>query len=381
MVIKILAINEIHNLDCLEGLKQLDNNSVHCCVTSPPYWGLRDYGVEGQIALEDTPEEYVENLVAILREVKRVLRDDGTLWLNLGDSYAGSWGSMSHDLKGKAKRAGTNARPPTSYKQQSLKPKDLVGIPWMVAFALRADGWYLRQDIIWHKPNAMPESVKDRCTKAHEYIFLFAKSEKYYFDANAIREENKDKYNGKRGTTKTRKKMQSAMRDMSDKDQMQKYSTQGRNKRTVWTIPTKPFKEAHFAVFPPDLIKPCILAGTSPRACEICGAPWKRVVKVESGQGEGKPYDSKRPDGLVFRGRNRPSKRTELGWYPTCSCKNEGTGRCIVLDPFMGSGTTGMVAAMHQRNFIGFELNQEYCEMAEKRIEPYLMQQPIFELL
>jgi len=317
----MLELNKIYNMDCLEGLKQLPDNSINCCVTSPPYWGLRDYGVEGQLGLESTPEEYVTKMVEVFREVKRVLRDDGTLWLNLGDSYAnanpGSGGQCK--LYG-AGRNMTEARY-TNIKRDvsSLKPKDLVGIPWMVAFALRADGWYLRQDIIWHKPNAMPESVKDRCTKAHEYIFLLTKNSKYYFNSDLIREPNQDKYDGKRGTTKTRTKFQSAMRTMSDKEEMKKYSTQGRNKRTVWNVPTKPFKDAHFAVFPPALIEPCILAG----------------------------------------------------------CPEGG----VVLDPFMGSGTTGMVAAMHQRNFIGFELNPEYCKMAEKRIEPYLMQQTIFELL
>jgi len=635
----MLELNKIYNMDCLEGLKQLDDNSINCCVTSPPYWGLRDYGVEGQFGLEDTPEEYVSKMVEIFREVRRVLRDDGTLWLNLGDSYSGNCSQASNNG-----RAGFgNARERlVNRKGEGLKPKDLVGIPWMVAFALRADGWYLRQDIIWRlsggtrvyaktqkgegpmlikdlvrldpstvqlwnghkwtqvlgwsqtprpdvtyeielrsgerigctaghiwptqrgnvradelrvgdviqtcrlpepenpkrpdglddeivgwfvglyiaegsrsdytiqiaghageterfkrlqtlaeayhgtcrmhrtggnsatinlhgpvlngiidtyvagrtahdkhlhprcwqrsnaflaailmgylsgdghydkannryrigftnndnwaadlrtlcarlgyslrlkrvqhtsggkkfpgyrgqirlevsdhhnnrpdsevvairrsrarqfwdigvqdepnlfalasgvlthnsKPNAMPESVKDRCTKAHEYIFLLTKNSKYYFNSDLIREPNQDKYDGKRGSTKTRTKFQSAMRTMSDKEEMKKYSTQGRNKRTVWNIPTKPFKEAHFAVFPPALIEPCILAG----------------------------------------------------------CPEGG----VVLDPFMGSGTTGMVAAMHQRNFIGFELNPEYCKMAEKRIEPYLMQQTIFELL
>ena len=638
----MLKINQIHCMDNRIGLKMLDDNSINCCITSPPYWGLRDYGVEGQIGLEKTPEEYVAKMVEVFREVKRVLRDDGTLWLNLGDSYAMKFGGGKGRKSGTTKAAVDEIEKPPREIPPGLKPKDLVGIPWMVAFALRADGWYLRQDIIWclsggtrvyvktqkgempmtikdlvrldpstvrlwngekwtrvlgwsqtprpdvayeielrsgerigctaghvwptergnvrteelqvgdviktcrlpepenvkqpsglddelvgwfvglyiaegsrsgdaiqiashtqelerfeklknvaeayhgtcrmhktggnaatinlyghvltgildtyvsgrtakdkhlsvrcwqrsdgflmavlkgylsgdghydeandryriaftnndnwaadlrtlcarlgvslrlkrakntingrefpgyrgqirlsvsdhhnnkpdgeivairrsrarqfwdigvedephlfalasgvlthnSKPNAMPESVKDRCTKAHEYIFLLTKNSKYYFNSDLIREPNQDKYDGKRGPTKTRTKFQSAMRTMSDKEEMKKYSTQGRNKRTVWTIPTKPFKEAHFATYPPDLIKPCILAG----------------------------------------------------------CPEGG----VVLDPFMGSGTTGMVAAMHQRNFIGFELNPEYCKMAEKRIEPYLMQQTIFELL
>jgi len=313
----------IYQGDALEVLRSLPSGSVHCCVTSPPYWGLRDYGVEGQLGLESTPEEYVSKMVEIFREVKRVLRDDGTLWLNLGDCYyRSSMTGGTNSLESSAKRKERMFKKPSNcvpkQGKSQLKPKDLVGIPWMVAFALRADGWYLRQDIIWHKPNAMPESVKDRCTKAHEYIFLLTKNSKYYFNSDLIREPNQDKYDGKRGSTKTRTKFQSAMRTMSDKEEMKKYSTQGRNKRTVWNIPTKPFKEAHFAVFPPALIEPCILAG-----CPAGG---------------------------------------------------------VVLDPFMGSGTTGMVAAMYQRNFIGFELNPKYCKMAEKRIGPYLMQQTIFEL-
>lgn len=320
----MLEINKIYNMDCMEGLKQLDDNSINCCVTSPPYWGLRDYGVEGQLGLESTPEEYVSKMVEIFREVRRVLRDDGTLWLNLGDCYSGSCQTGGvNSISGKGK-----SQPHVKHKRNTnLKPKDLVGIPWMVAFALRADGWYLRQDIIWHKPNPLPESVKDRCTKAHEYIFLLSKSQHYYYDHEAIKEPAA--YDGRKDTLmKGSPKYEKCVvpgqvahsiaakgRERWKKNERGEYV---RNKRSVWTIPTKPFKEAHFATFPPDLIKPCILAG----------------------------------------------------------CPKNG----IVLDPFMGSGTTGMVAAMYQRNFIGFELNPEYCKMAEKRIEPYLMQQTIFEL-
>ena len=189
----MLELNKIYNMDCLKGLKQLHDNSINCCVTSPPYWGLRDYGVEGQFGLEKTPEEYVSKMVEVFREVKRVLRDDGTLWLNLGDSYCGSGkGTAFYPENAALYKQGTNkgtVDKPNIIKikpQNGLKAKDLVGIPWMVAFALRADGWYLRQDIIWHKPNPMPESVTDRCTKSHEYIFLFSKSPHYYYDAEAI---------------------------------------------------------------------------------------------------------------------------------------------------------------------------------------------------
>lgn len=284
--------------------------SINTCVTSPPYWGLRDYGVDGQLGLEPTPEEYVANLVEVFREVRRVLRDDGTLWLNLGDTYAGSWGSASHDINGKARRTGTNQRPPTSYKQKGLKPKDLVGIPWRVAFALQADGWYLRSDIIWHKPNPMPESVTDRPTKAHEYIFLLSKSQKYYYDADSIKEPSSDLEKSKKqyekpfGGKKAEELLKTdqvhtriiGMREFDGK----------RNKRTVWTVPTQPFPEAHFAVYPPALITPCILAG-----CPVGGT---------------------------------------------------------VLDPFAGSGTTLLVATQYHRKSIGIELNPEYVEIAKRRL-------------
>ena len=317
----MLELNKIYNMDCLKGLKQLPDNSINCCVTSPPYWGLRDYGVEGQIGLESTPEEYVENMVKVFREVKRVLRDDGTLWLNLGDSYAGSGRGPTgrNGIGNQEKRQGFHS--PKVVIPTGLKPKDLVGIPWMVAFALRADGWYLRQDIIWHKPNPMPESVKDRCTKAHEYIFLLTKSGRYYYDADAIREPHKEidrRFGGDGTHFGTGVRYHNNAPKGVQRGAWLGQHPKGRNKRTVWSVTTKPFKGAHFAVFPPDLIKPCILAG-----CPAGG---------------------------------------------------------VVLDPFMGSGTTGMAAAMYQRNFIGFELNPEYCKMAEKRIKPYLMQQPIFEL-
>lgn len=329
----MLELNKIYTMDCLKGLKQLRNNSINCCVTSPPYWGLRDYGVEGQLGLEKTPEEYVSKMVEVFREVKRVLRKDGTLWLNMGDCYASkppgcdgvSYSSGLHGAQGDTKYRETLAKSVGTKRNTvvgNLKPKDLVGIPWMVAFALRADGWYLRQDIIWHKPNAMPESVKDRCTKAHEYIFLLSKSRKYYYDNEAIKETaknaNKTISLGEKSFSKRQAKgvgVEPSGNGKSDNYTVKEY----RNKRSVWTVTTKPFKGAHFAVFPPALIEPCILAG-----CPAGG---------------------------------------------------------VVLDPFMGSGTTGMVAAMYQRNFIGFELNPEYCKMAEKRIEPYLMQQTILELL
>lgn len=279
-----MEINKIYNTNCLEGLRTLPDNSINCCVTSPPYFNLRDYGCDGQIGLEDTPEEYISQLVNVFREVKRVLKPDGTLWVNIGDSYAGS---------GKGTLDG-------------MKSKDLIGIPWMLAFALRVDGWYLRQDIIWHKPNPMPESVTDRCTKAHEYIFLLSKNSRYLYDYKAISEKSewaeKDKRyaNGPTQSEKSKNSQYQCKKQGVFRDDML------RNKRDVWTVKPASFKEAHFATFPEKLIVDCIKAG-----CPVDG---------------------------------------------------------VVLDPFMGSGTTAVVARKLDRNYIGFELNPGYVELANKRL-------------
>jgi DNA modification methylase len=253
------------NADVLAGLRTLPDESVHCCVTSPPYWGLRDYGTAGQIGLEPTPEEYVARMVEVFREVRRVLRRDGTLWLNLGDSYAGSWGAQSkREGEGFAainldrftdKNAGRNP------KLLGLKPKDLIGVPWRIAFALQADGWYLRSDIIWSKPNPMPESMKDRPTKAHEDLFLLAKSERYYYDADAIKEPATDmgRENGRDGRAEdpAARPPGTGPRTLKRLD----YTTLGRNKRSVWTVAIEKYPNAHFATFPSKLVEPCILAG------------------------------------------------------------------------------------------------------------------------
>ena len=287
--------------DVLEGLQSLEDKSVQTCITSPPYWGLRDYGVDGQLGLEKTPEEYVEKLVAVFREVRRVLRDDGTVWLNLGDSYNGSGGAGGDYSTGGLKEG----QPKYGRKFASnLKPKDLVGIPWRVAFALQADGWYLRQDIIWAKPNPMPESVRDRCTKAHEYIFLLSKSARYYYDNEAIKEEAVLLRNCYRPfQDKVYENMDINRQCLNPKFSDKVYKT--RNKRSVWTVPTKGFPGAHFATFPPDLITPCILAGA--------------------------------PVGGV------------------------------VLDPFMGAGTTALTSQRLGRKWVGIELNPEYAELIKKR--------------
>lgn len=315
-----MVVDDIIQGDCLEVLNTLDDTSIDCCVTSPPYWGLRDYGVEEQLGLENTPEEYIGKLVSIFREVRRVLKDEGTLWLNLGDCYAGSNSAGIEDNKaaGKGSRKTVIKERPNKVVK-GLKPKDLVGIPWRVAFALQADGWYLRSDIIWHKPNPMPESVRDRPTKAHEYIFLMSKSPRYYYDQDAIREpHSRDWDNGKSGgslVNAPRRQDNPLIRGSGFNhggQQPPRQNPLGRNKRSVWTVSTKPFREAHFATFPPDLIEPCILAG----------------------------------------------------------CPSGG----IVLDPFFGAGTTGLVAMKNGRRFIGIELNEEYIEIAKRRLNNVQMQ-------
>ena len=294
--------------DVRQQLAQIESGTVQTCVTSPPYWGLRDYGNDGQIGLEESPEAFVQNLVKVFQEVKRVLKDDGTLWLNLGDSYSGSGKGPAGNL-GKTHDERNMETKHSAIVPAGLKPKDLVGIPWRVAFALQADGWYLRQDIIWAKPNVMPESVRDRCTKSHEYIFLLTKSPKYYYDHVAIKEPVAAS-SLKRAESGWKSDRPSAKvgKEGIDIEVMGKrfVNPEGRNKRDVWFIPTASFKGAHFAVMPEALVEPCVLAGSK-----------------------------------------------------------EGD---IVLDPFTGSGTVGVVALKHGRNFLGVELNPEYAEIAYKRI-------------
>lgn len=321
----------IHRGDCRNSLEFLvADKSVQTCVTSPPYFGLRDYGCAGQLGLESSVQEYVQNLVGVFRLVRECLRDDGTLWLNLGDSYAGSGrggnpdagtkqgtnkGSQSvgvcYGLSQKDAAVQRHARKHQLHGERlaGLKPGDLIGVPWRVALALQADGWYLRQDIIWHKPNPMPESVTSRCTKAHEYIFLLSKNRKYYFDAEAIKEPAVSAGQVVSLGAKSFAKGQARGANVapSGNGLADTYTVkETRNKRSVWTITTKPFREAHFATFPPDLIEPCILAGS-------------------------KPCDT-------------------------------------VLDPFGGAGTTGLVAQRHGRDAILCELNPAYIEIAERRL-------------
>ncbi|MEM3486591.1 MAG: site-specific DNA-methyltransferase [Candidatus Methanomethyliaceae archaeon] len=383
---------EIKTGNCLDVLKELPDQSVQCCVTSPPYWGLRDYGLppakwpgveyapmaglppvavltwEGQLGLEPTPEMYTAHLLAVFREVWRVLRNDGTLWLNLGDCYTS--GNRDARDPGRNKphsayedwRKGNRPKTPTG-----LKDKDLVGIPWRVAFALQADGWYLRSDIIWEKTNAMPESVTDRPTKAHEYVYLLAKNKHYYYDAKAIKEPAAWERWGKQTTKKRNPGTVSWLPD-KEKEELVKNTT--KNKRSVWEIPTRPFPQAHFATFPVQLAETCILAGTSPYVCPVCGTPWKRVIERTG-------HVNKREPAHAYD--NTSTKTDSTGWAPVavstekfepaCSCeRNDGSGKCVVLDPFCGAGTTGVAALRHFRRFVGIEMNPEYVAMAERRI-------------
>jgi DNA modification methylase len=297
-------MNKIEFGDCRDTMRQwaADGVKAQMCVTSPPYFGLRDYGHDGQIGLEQTPEEYIAAMVEVFRCVWDVLEDDGTLWLNIGDSYAGSGKGPAGNLgKSNNERDMTHTRA-SALIPEGCKPKDLIGIPWMLAFALRADGWYLRQDIIWHKPNPMPESVRDRCTKAHEYIFLLSKSERYFFDHEAIKTPVKEDWGSR---NRTDGKYHNEGSGLSPHRGLEK-NYQTANRRSVWSVATRPYKGAHFATFPPDLIEPCILAG---------------------------------------------------------SRSND-----IVLDPFMGSGTTAAVAISHGRQYLGCELNPAYKELQDERI-------------
>jgi DNA modification methylase len=348
-------INQVLFGDCRDSLRQMAEAGVvvQTCVTSPPYFGLRDYGHDGQIGLEETAERYIAKLVEVFRAVREVLADDGTLWVNIGDSYAGGG---------------------------DIKQKDLIGTPWMLAFALRADGWYLRQDIIWHKPNPMPESVTDRCTKAHEYLFLLSKSPRYYFDHEAVKE---DAVGAPSGNKERKQRPGSDLLKRGAQAGNVPYSgSEKRNRRSVWSITTKPYKGAHFAVFPTALIEPCILAGTSERGhCPDCGKRWQRTVDkattFQGGSGRaGTTADQANASGKHVGGVNGGNKNLKLGpvvttattgWQPSCDCGCAPEAD-TVLDPFMGSGTTAAVALLHGRRFTGCELNPSYKPLQDERI-------------
>jgi len=367
--------------DCREVLKTLPSESVHCVVTSPPYYALRDYQVAGQIGLEATPDAYVAEIVAVFREVRRVLRNDGTLWLNLGDSYSNA-GTRQGDRDGITETVNGHRMVGNGYRPRvdGLKNKDLIGIPWMVAFALRADGWILRQDIIWSKPNPMPESVRDRCTKAHEYLFLLSKSPRYFYDAEAIAEEAQPSTNERdqyRRTGYAKETIRDGKVNYLDPSKAFVDCGGKRNKRSVWEVATAPFSEAHFATFPPALIEPCILAGCPAKACAKCGKPWVRetertfipqqdvsLEKGIKGAGNQKPMDASNGWQGVPRGS---TQYTTLGFSPSCSC-NAATVPGTCLDPFAGAGTTGLVADRLGRNAVLIELNADYADMSHRRI-------------
>ena len=477
---------QIINADCLTALRGLAPGSVHCCVTSPPYWGLRDYGVAGQLGLERTPEEYVARMVEVFREVWRVLREDGTCWVNLGDSYASNGGHADTNCDARRGEMGIGSKPEHANRAfrarggkdcdpkrgvaangqphkhgagAGLKPKDLVGIPWRVGFALQADGWWLRQDIIWHKPNPMPESVTDRFTKAHEYIFLLTKSARYYFDQEAIlepcsqstharlsqnvqeqigstRAHGGEKTNGNmkavgraphgsiearllrakdghksaptddRNGIRPRKSWNGSefhdgknaqvhanvgknrIKNNPSFDEAMAIMPENRNKRSVWTVPSAPYSEAHFDTIPPNMIKPCIMAGTSARgACAKCGAPWERIVergapdldhqRACGGDVNGEYHGKATKDYATAGAQDASATKARIlagmvekittGWKPTCECGCTETVPCAVLDPFGGSGTTGQVALELGRRAILIELNPQYIPLIENR--------------
>ena len=352
--------------DARKRLRALPDNHVHCVVTSPPYWGLRSYqGDPGMIGLEPTFEEHLTNLVAVFREVWRVLRDDGTLWLNYGDAYAtsGTRQGGRGSLENPGQLIRYQATPP------GFKSKDLLMMPARVAMALQADGWYLRSEIIWHKPNPMPESVTDRPTSAHEKMFLLTKQPRYFYDQTAIRLPPT-------GRTDTLS-FNTSNQDRNDSDGYPLDGMIGANARNVWKIPAYSFKGAHFATFPPKLVEPCIKAGTSERGCcPDCGAPWTRTVgKAVPAAGRGSGNLERKLGAAVGRdthvGRSipwNPTTTPTTGWSPSCECDAGKPVPAVVLDPFGGAGTVGMVADYLGRDSVLVEISAEYADTAEKRI-------------
>ncbi len=407
--------------DVIDVLREMDAESVQTCVTSPPYWGLRDYGEPGQLGLEPTPGEYVARMVEVFREVRRVLREDGTLWLNLGDSYAGSGPSGAAYQSDTTKRRAAGgmdgafrvsarlAERGLTYAEKKpvappgLKPKDLVGIPWRVALALQEDGWWLRSDVIWSKPNPMPESVTDRPTRSHEYLFLLTKSARYFYDAEAVAERavgaNAHDLTGGgmnvpgQSPQSTRAVKLRNVRPGVDVaggsgqcEGFIAYDEAKRNARSVWTITTKPYSGAHFATFPPELPSRCIKAAT-PEAgcCAECGAPRERVIVATSPDGRsaemrgGKAYDAEgRPlmgDNMIDHGTRgswnsggATLKRETAGFRASCDCDAPGVG-AIVLDPFSGAATTALAARELGRRAVGIELNPDYLAISADRLK------------
>lgn len=392
-----LELNTITEQHVIEFLSELPEEIVDCCITSPPYYGLRDYGTEDvfwpevtyspmvgmpeitipagfySLGLEPTIEAFIGHIVLVFRGVHRVLKDDGTLWINFGDSYTGY-------------KAGTGDTPyaeivnrpehKTGWVFGGLKPKDLIGVPWRVAFALQADGWFLRSDVIWSKPNPMPESVTDRPTKAHEYIFLLSKSERYFFDQEAIKEQAIGNPSGNK--IRVSRPTQQAIQRGDQCGHIPYLGGETRNKRSVWEVSTKPFKEAHFAVFPEELIEPMILAATSEKGhCPDCGKRWIRIIEKTGGRNHRE--DRMIKIGIIGevdletgkRGRsstalNNTQKIITMGFSPQCSC-NKSPVPDIVLDTFAGSGTVMKVSRRAGRNSIGSELNGNYVKIGQNR--------------
>jgi DNA modification methylase len=415
--------------DCLDGLRAMPSDSVHCIVTSPPYYGLRDYqlpptqwsdGMVCCLGLEPTPQEFIRHIVEVFRELRRVLRRDGTCWMNMGDSYCGKPGGGQGAGGQMVGRAVAKARDAAAKlverdRPEGLKPKDMMGMPWRLAFALQDDGWWLRQDIIWHKPNPMPESVHDRCCKSHEYIFLLTKSARYFYDAEAVKEPVSGTANA-RGSFKTPDGWDTSSGDGAHGTIHRKGREKGvtpksreagfgvknnesfssavaelvgtRHKRSVWTITTEACKDAHFATFPTALVKPCILAGTSAAGCcSSCGAPFHRVIrkgkpnrehqkacggdvngeyngKATKDYAAGRAEDPSEVKARILRGM---VERETIGWAPNCKCQQDSPIPCTVVDPFGGSGTTGLVALELGRSSILLELNPDYAAIASNR--------------
>ena len=356
----------LYHGDALEVLKALPAASVHCVATSPPYWNLRDYGVDGQLGREATPKEWAMGLVEVFREVRRILRSDGTLWLNVGDCYASTPpGNAPRDLS-HGNPTGTRGQQPSRAARfvarnkvvGGLKAKDLVGQPWLLAFALRDDGWWLRQEVIWSKKNPMPMGIRDRPTTAHEQVFLLSKRSRYFYDGHAVLESTRD--GGQR------------------------------NLRSVWSLHTESCRSAHFATFPRKLVEPCIKAGTSQEGCcPACGKPWLRVREPDTGGVKGKGWhdhvrdaESGQRDSVLSgrMGEDIPEPfrlGATISWVQACACPGENPVPCVVLDPFCGSGTTGHVARYLGRRFVGIDIKAEYLEIAKKRItEPVRAKQP-----
>ena len=394
--------NRILQGDVLAKLAELPDESVHMVVISPPYWGLRDYGCEGQYGLEPTLDEFLARMVAVFGQVRRVLRKDGTCWINMGDTYAGARRGPEGDkcgLEGSRCNQEASRRAQVDKVAGGRKPKDLCGVPWMLALALREDGWWLRSDIIWHKPSAMPSSVTDRPTVDHEYLFLLSKGRRYFYDADAVREKavcgdhprnvlappkapGQPEHRGLRKQIMKATPLSGSHGSMGKDGLGHRYSSvysnpTGRNLRTVWTIPTEPFPDAHFATFPSRLVERCIKAGTSHAGvCPACGAPWSRQTESERVGDRPKRKQGRKGDtlsdahGQDGRSGNRcATVSTTTGWDPTCTCGREDRDPAIVLDPFMGSGTTALTALAMGRDYLGIELNPEYVAMAERRIE------------